>query len=170
LEAAAGVLGRAARAALWISGAALVVMTAIIATQVVLRYGFNGSLVWSEPVVILLMSWFTFLGAAVGTREGFHLSFDVLVHVLPKAGRAVLGSLSDLVVAGFGAAMAVWGWQLAVSAWPSTLPSLGLPGGVTYLPLIAGGGLVALFSVERLARRAAGLDAATGSGHGPAEV
>jgi TRAP-type C4-dicarboxylate transport system permease small subunit len=163
-------LGRLATLALWISGVALVVMTAIIGVQVALRYGTATSLVWSEPVVILMMSWFTFLGAAVGTREGFHLSFDVLMHVLPPRGRRVLAALSDVIVGGFGLAMAVYGAQLAASAWPSTLPTLGLPGGVTYLPLVAGGTLIALFSAERLVRRATGHPVADmGPGHAPAE-
>ena len=35
----------------------------------------------------MLMSWFIFLGAAVGVRENYHLGFDVLLYVLPKGGK-----------------------------------------------------------------------------------
>jgi TRAP-type C4-dicarboxylate transport system permease small subunit len=56
--------------------------------------------------------------------------------------------------------MAWYGAELALSAWDVKLPSLGITGAVDFLPLVAGGCLVFLFSLERLARRAAGLPTA----------
>jgi hypothetical protein len=41
----------------------------------------------------MLMSWFIFLGAAVGVRENYHLGFDVLLYVLPPAAS---GAAHDL--------------------------------------------------------------------------
>jgi TRAP-type C4-dicarboxylate transport system permease small subunit len=37
------------------------------------------------------------------------------------------------------------------------LPSLGISGAFDFIPLVAGGALMILFSIERIARRAAGL-------------
>ena len=68
------------------SGSSL--MTAIVAWQVFCRYVLNDSPSWTEPGAIMLMSWFIFLGAAVGVRENYHLGFDVLLYVLPKAARS----------------------------------------------------------------------------------
>ena len=39
----------------------------------------------------------------------------------------------------------------------TTIPNLGISGGVAFLALITGGGLMVLFSIERLLRRAVGL-------------
>ncbi|RVA74233.1 TRAP transporter small permease, partial [Mesorhizobium sp. M7A.F.Ca.US.006.04.2.1] len=39
----------------------------------------------------------------------------------------------------------------------TVMPSLAFPGGVSFLPVILGGALVCLFSLERLAGRFAGL-------------
>lgn len=153
-------LGFLSLAALRVSAVCLVLMTAFVAWQVWGRFVLNASPNWTEAGSVLLMSWFTFLGAAVGAREGFHLSFDVLAHALPPRGRAVLAGITDLVVLAFGIGMAWFGAQLAASAWSSTLPSLGFPGGVTYLPLVAGGALVTLFSAERLVARLAGAERA----------
>ena len=74
-----------ARLALWIAAAGMIVMTAMVAWQVFSRYVLNASPSWTEPASILVMSWFIFLGAAVGVRENFHMGFDVLVHFLPAA-------------------------------------------------------------------------------------
>jgi TRAP-type C4-dicarboxylate transport system permease small subunit len=156
----AGVLGLVARAALWLAGAGLVLMTAVVAAQVFFRYVLNDSIVWSEPLAVILMGWFIFLGAAVGIRDGYHLSFEILLHVLPPGGKVVLNSLSDVVVGVFGCGMVWFGSQLMLSAWSVKLPSLGMTGAIDFMPLVAGGVLVVLFSLERLARRAAGLPTA----------
>lgn len=135
-------------------------MTAFISAQVFMRYVMNDSLVWSEPASVILMGWFIFLGAAVGIREGYHLSFDVLLYFLPDSTKLVFFSISDVVVAAFGAGMAFYGAELALSAWEVKLPSLGVSGAIDFLPLVAGGCLVFLFSLERLIRRAAGFPTA----------
>lgn len=153
----AAVMDRVAAAALWLAGAGLVMMTAFVAAQVVWRYVLNSSLMWSEPGAVILMGWFIFLGAAVGIREGYHLSFDVLLMVLPDRARLALHSVSDLVVTAFGGGMVWYGWQLASAAAGTKLPSLGISGAFDFAPLVIGGVLMVLFSVERLARRAAGL-------------
>ena len=73
------------RASLWLAGAGLVAMTIIVFAQVFMRYVMNDSLLWVEPVAILLMSWFIFLGSAVGVHESFHMGFDVLLFFLPES-------------------------------------------------------------------------------------
>lgn len=156
----AHLLGLVAKAALWLAAAGLILMTVFISAQVFMRYVMNDSLVWSEPASVILMGWFIFLGAAVGIREGYHLSFDVLLHFLPQGVKLWLFTISDVVVAGFGFGMAWYGAQLAISAWDVKLPSLGVSGAVDFLPLVAGGCLLFIFSLERLARRAAGLPTA----------
>lgn len=148
------------RLALWLAGACLVLMTAIIAAQVFFRYILNSSLTWSEPASVMIMGWFIFLGAAVGIREGYHLSFDVLLHVLPDRAKLWLHSLSDVVVASFGGGMIWFGWELAAKTAANKLPSLGISGAFDFIPIVAGGVLIVLFSIERVARRAAGMTTA----------
>ena len=160
MERVAIALGYLATAALWLAGTALVAMTALIAAHVVSRYGLNSSIVWSEPAAVILMGWFIFLGAAVGIREGYHLSFDILIYLLPPRGKAVLFSISDLAVGAFGVGMVWYGGQLAWSASGVRLPTLGISGAFDFMPIVAGGALVVIFSLERLARRAAGLPTA----------
>lgn len=161
---AARLLGALATACLWLAASGLVLMTALIAWQVFSRYMLNDTPTWTETVSIILMTWFIFLGAAVGVREGNHLNFDILLHVVPERARAALNSISDLVVLAFGLGMAIYGGQLTIGTWGTPLPNLGWPTGVTYLAIVAGGVLIVLFSAERLARRAAGLSTA-GFGH-----
>lgn len=149
--------GALARLALWVAGVGLVLMTAFIAAQVFWRYVLNDSIIWTEPAAVMIMGWFIFLGAAVGIREGYHLSFDVLLYVLPHRAKMVLYTLSDLFVTAFGCGMVWYGSSLAYKTSGNDMPSLGISGAWNFLPVVFGGALIVLFSAERIARRAAGL-------------
>jgi TRAP-type C4-dicarboxylate transport system permease small subunit len=143
-------------ASLWLAGIGLVLMTAFVAWQVFGRYVLNRSPSWTEPGSVMLMSWFIFLGAAVGVRENNHMGFDVLLYVLPRSGKRVLRMISDLVILAFGIGMIWYGSQLVALTWNSTLPSLGISGGFDYFPVVAGGLLACVFALERIVLRLAG--------------
>ena len=144
--------------ALYLAGIGLVVMSVIVLWQVFLRYVLNWSNDWTEITAVMLMSWFIFLGAAVGIRENYHLGFDVLLYVLPEGGKKHLRAISDIVVFAFAVGMIYYGMQLVLLQWPARMPALGIPEGIRYLPVVGGGILIALFAVERLVLRFAGYD------------
>ncbi len=144
--------------ALYIAGIALVVMTCIVTWQVFVRYVLNWTNTWTEITAVLLMSWFIFLGAAVGVRENYHLGFDVLLYVLPPGGKKYLRTISDVVVLAFSIGMIIYGVQLVLLQWPARMPALGVPEGIRYLPLVGGGILISLFAVERIVLRLYGYD------------
>jgi TRAP-type C4-dicarboxylate transport system permease small subunit len=151
------VLTRLSDWALYLAGFGLVAMTVLVAYQVFSRFILNSSPSWTEVSAIMVMSWFIFLGAAVGVRENFHMGFDVLLYILPKGSKAVLRTISDLIVFTFALGMVWYGGKLVALTWRSTVPSLGVPGGFDYLPLVAGGLLISLFSLERMVLRWAGI-------------
>lgn len=157
MQTLARVFGLLSNLALWLAGIGLVVMTGIVALQVFSRYVLNASPSWTEPLSVMIMGWFIFLGAAVGVRENFHMGFDVLLHFLPPKATPWLRSVSDLAVLAFGLGMLGYGAQLIVQTWTATIPVLGLPGGFSYMPLTTGGVLMSLFALERLALRASGV-------------
>lgn len=145
-------------AALYVAGTFLVLMTVIVFWQVFTRYVLNWSNAWTELTSILLMSWFIFLGAAVGVRENYHLGFDVLLYVLPKGSKKVLRTISDVVVLAFAIGMMLYGVQLVILQWKARMPALGITEGVRYMPLAFGGLLIAIFSIERIVLRWAGVE------------
>jgi TRAP-type C4-dicarboxylate transport system permease small subunit len=158
LAAVSRALSALSNAALYLAGIGLVAMSIIVFWQVFLRYVLNWGNAWTELSSILIMSWFIFLGAAVGVRENYHLGFDVLLYVLPDGSKKVLRTLSDLVVVSFSIGMIYYGIVLMRLQWNEVMPSLGISGSFRYLPLTAGGLLITLFSLERIALRFAGVD------------
>jgi TRAP-type C4-dicarboxylate transport system permease small subunit len=139
-----------ARGAILLAGVAMVAMVGIVAWGVFGRFVLNDTPAWAEASALLLLGWVILGAAAAGVREGFHMGFDTLRDVLPAPLTRLFKVLSDLVVTIFGLAMAFYGGDLALEVWDATLPTLGLPGTVEYLPLVLGGGLIALFGLERL--------------------
>jgi TRAP-type C4-dicarboxylate transport system permease small subunit len=144
------------RAALWIASLGLVLMTLFVAWQVFGRYILNNSPSWTEPGSLLLMSWFILLGSAVGVREGDHLGFEIGLHYASPPIRLAMRTITFSLMIVFGIAMAVYGSQLTASTWRAKMAGVGLPQGMDYVPLVVGGVLIALFSLEKLAQLYAG--------------
>lgn len=68
----------------------LSVMILIAFLQIVLRNLFATGLTWGDPLVRNLVLWVGFIGAAIATREGRHISIDVVSHWVPSRGKIVL--------------------------------------------------------------------------------
>lgn len=153
---AAPLLTKVNTLALYLAGFGLVVMTGMVAWQVFCRYVLNDSPSWTEPGAVMLMSWFIFLGAAVGVRENNHLGFDVLLYMLPPSAKKWLRMISDLVIFAFGIGMVWYGIGLVRLTANTTMPALGISGGWDYAPLVVGGVLVILFALERIVLRVRG--------------
>ncbi|HEY4469453.1 MAG TPA: TRAP transporter small permease subunit, partial [Klebsiella sp.] len=66
------------RISMWISGLALLVMVSIIPVGIFARYVMHNALSWPEPVAILCMVTFTFIGAAVSYRAGSHIAVNMV--------------------------------------------------------------------------------------------
>ncbi|KRA50463.1 TRAP transporter small permease [Devosia sp. Root635] len=149
-------LGQLSNMVLWLAGIGLVVMTTIVAYQVFMRFVINASPSWTEAGAIMLVTWFVFLGAAVGVRENFHMGFDVLIYVLPRGAKPWLRSISDLCIFAFAFGMVFYGGELVIRYWSTRIPVLGLPTSFTYFPIVVSGVLMCLFSLERILLRLAG--------------
>lgn len=68
----------------------LMILLAIMTTQVVLRYGFSSSLIWAEEVSRYLLIWVSFLAAVQAYERGEIASVPMLRDALPrKAGLAL---------------------------------------------------------------------------------
>lgn len=134
----------------------LVAMTVIVGWQVFGRYVLNASPSWSEQAALTLMIWYVSLAAAAGVREGFHIRIVALENAVGPGTKRGMRIVSDLIVAGCGLAMAIWGAELVLRTWQHTIPSLGIPRGLAYGGLPIAGALIALFALERIFEEAEG--------------
>ncbi len=80
-------------------------MVIMVFGNVVLRYGFNDSIISSEELSRFLFIWITFLGAIVAMRDNAHLGLDSVVRKLSLGGKKIAFALSNLLMLGCCALM-----------------------------------------------------------------
>jgi TRAP-type C4-dicarboxylate transport system permease small subunit len=133
-----------------LAGIGLIAMTLIVGWTVFGRYVLNETPTWGETVSLLLMLWFILLGGAVGVREMDHMGFDIGLHYAKGRPKKILVFMNEALVTLFGIAMVYYGFLLASKVWSDTIPMIGVSKGWDYIPMIAGGVLIAFFSLEKL--------------------
>ncbi len=134
-----------------LAGVSLVLITLIIPWGVYTRYMLNRGSAWPEPLSILLMIVFTFLGAAAVYRANAHIAVTLLTDRLPGRLARPVGLLVDLLMALLSVFMVVWGFELVRATWNQVIAEFPfLSVGITYLPLPVGGLITLFFIVERV--------------------
>ena len=73
-------------------------MVVMVFGNVVLRYGFNDSIIYSEELSRFFFIWITFLGAIVTMRENAHLGLDSVVRKLSLRGKKACFAVSNLLM------------------------------------------------------------------------
>jgi TRAP-type C4-dicarboxylate transport system permease small subunit len=68
-------------------------------SQIVLRNFFASGIDWSDALVRYLVVWVAFVGAAIATREGKHITMDLLSRWLTGAGTLAIQALSNFISA-----------------------------------------------------------------------
>jgi TRAP-type C4-dicarboxylate transport system permease small subunit len=118
------VLDAVDRLARWAIVIASALMIGIVSLQVLLRYGFNASIDWSEEISRLLFVWCMFLAIPLGIREGAHVGLELLVTHIPVVARKALARGCAI---GGAAIMVVVFWQavkVAALTWDEMMQSV----------------------------------------------
>ena len=111
----------------------IVTMVLIVFTQVMTRKLFNFVFFWSEEVTLLCLTWFSFIGIAIGFREKLHIGMDMVENLVPKTVLTVLDKVIDVATFGFGLYMIVYGTEFSMLMSESTLPATKLPNSIQYI-------------------------------------
>ena len=93
----------------------ITVFIALVAlfVNVVLRYGFNYALAWSEELVREVIIYTTFIGCAAAVKSRSLIKIDASVQLLPRL-KVPLTFFSNFVVGIFALMMIYYGWQMAL--------------------------------------------------------
>src|SRR5665647_1405899 len=77
------------------------IMIVVIFLQVIMRYGFNNSLSWSEELDRFLFVWASWIGISFGQKKGQHIKITLLNDKLKgkvKVFAVILGDVLTLVI------------------------------------------------------------------------
>ena len=148
--------------AMAVAGLSLLVMTIVIPIGIFSRYVLNRGESWPEPIAIICMVTFTFIGAAVSYRAGSHIAVNMLTDRLPASLQRLCARVVDLLMLLISGLMCWYSYWLCVELWEDGSGvgvDLGeqpvaefplLTSGESYLPLPVGSAILILFVLERL--------------------
>ncbi|QEM84092.2 TRAP transporter small permease [Halomonas binhaiensis] len=117
----------------------LLALTITVLAAVALRM-FGGSLPWYDEVASINLAWLSFYGACLAALKRSHMGFPGIVSRAAPAIRSSLFMLSEVIVVGFFAVVAWYGYRvLEVLAWDTlvSLPSIGLDVTQSVIPISA---------------------------------
>ncbi|WP_319783260.1 TRAP transporter small permease [Oceanisphaera sp. IT1-181] len=117
----------------------LLALTTIVLAAVFYR-AFGSSLIWYDEVASIGLAWLSFYGACLATLKRAHMGFPGLITAAPVVLRSLLFALSEIIVIGFFAIMAWFGYQvLEVLAWDRmvSLPGITMDMTQSVIPISA---------------------------------
>ncbi|WP_431275721.1 TRAP transporter small permease [Variovorax ureilyticus] len=147
---------RLSRWAMYFACICLVGLLGVVVYGVVLRYAFNDAPAYVEQVALLLVVSVAMFGASAGVRDAGHIGLDSLVKALPLKGQFWCKVVVYLLTIAFAVALVAGGVEMATSTRETTIPTLGISEAIRYLPVLAAGVLITLFSVEHLVSQFSG--------------
>ncbi|MBK7982493.1 MAG: TRAP transporter small permease [Candidatus Competibacteraceae bacterium] len=127
----------------------LLAIVAIVVYQVFGRYVLNQPPTWAESLALVLVLYVTLFGAAAGVRDAGHIGMESLLVLLPDKLRNQVELLIHILVIAFALAMIYNGLVLGTQA-SYKIPNLPLQEWVRYVPLVLGGIMIILFSIEHI--------------------
>lgn len=77
------------------------VMVMALFLQIVSRYFFNSTIVWTEELALLMFTWIVFIGGSLGVRHRFHARLTFLLDGGGKYVNLLLERFTDILVAVF---------------------------------------------------------------------
>ena len=128
-------------------------MVLLVFGNVVLRYGFNSGIMFSEEVSRFLFVWMVFLGSVLMLRDNGHLGVHTVTKMLPLAGKKVCKFVSDAVTLACCVLLSIGGWQIIGLNMANIAPISEIPLGVVYMACMVcsvGMGLLLIGSLYRL--------------------
>ena len=139
----------------FIAGAAMVIMSAIISWGVFTRYVLGSGSFWPEPISIFLAIQLTFYGAAACYRAGTHIALRMFMDRLPPAWQRWQHLFVHLLMAGISLFMVTYGASLVKTTFFQSYPEFQyIRVGVVYSAIPIGGMITLLFVIENAFFRA----------------
>ncbi len=142
----------------------MAVISLLIFTNVVLRYGFSSGIPFAVEVSRVVLVWVIFMGSVVALAKGAHLGVESLVVRLPARARLVCFLVSYGLMLWCCWLLAEGSWSLTVIEWGNVQALSGIPVGAIYAAGLVAAILMALILLLDLWRSLRGILPAPWSG------
>lgn len=130
-------------------GLTFFVVIAVTCLQVICRYVFNNSLVWSEELVRFLVVWMCLVGSAVSNYDDDHMVINIFVEKFPRPFQFVLYSLRQILILVFCVVCSYQSLPLLRAARGTASGALGISNSIWRLAGTVGLAVMALMTLLR---------------------
>lgn len=96
--------------------------------QVISRYVFNNSLVWSEELVRFMVVWMCLVGSAVSNFDDDHMTINIIMEKFPRVVQFIMYTIRQLMIIVFCVASSYTSIPLLKAAGSGHLGALPIPG------------------------------------------
>lgn len=130
-------------------------MSIIIFIQVIMRYAFENSLVWSEELSRYMFIWLIYFAVSYTARREKHIRIDAAINLYPKKLRPYVEILSEIIVLGFSIFIAVTAVTVYQKiTWSGQIsPAMRIPMQYVYAAPLIGFVLTAIRQLQCIVRR-----------------
>ncbi len=104
----------------------IIITTLLVVINIIMRYGLNSGIVWSEEVATGCFVWSVFIGAAACFKQRGHVGVDIIVNHLPPALKQLLQLLMDLFLVVLNGYMSYLAIQYISTTYTKLTPVLGV--------------------------------------------
>ena len=120
----------------WILIGMFGVMAILVFGNVVLRYGFNSGIVFSEEVSRFLFMWLTLIGALVVMKDHGHLGMNSVISRLGERGQRICRFLADAMTLACCLLLVHGTWLQVIIGMDDHAPVTGIPMGIVQSALL----------------------------------
>lgn len=124
----------------WVLVAALGLMATLVFGNVVLRYGFNTGIVFSEETSRFLFIWITLIGALIVMKDNAHLGMNSVIRLFGERGRRVCRFSADALTFVCCLLLIHGSWKQVVLGMEDMAPVTGIPMGIVQAALLVSSG------------------------------
>lgn len=130
----------------------LAVMTVVLFVQVIMRRGFNNSLVWSEELARYIFIWLVYLGISYGAKQIRHIKIEGALLMFPKFLRPYIILIGDLLFLAYAIIIIYTGIDLVQRQMMlnQVSPALSIPMSIVYAAPVVGFAFTAIRQIQTL--------------------
>lgn len=86
-------------------------MTLLTFANVVVRYVFNSNIIWALELTLYLFAWLILMGMSYGVKKHIHIGVDVVINLLPPAGRKIAALFSITACLAYSILLLIGSWD-----------------------------------------------------------
>lgn len=128
----------------------IAILSCIVFINVILRYGFQTSILSVDELSRYLFVWLTFIGAIVAFMDNAHVQVTFLVEKLSEKNQRRMAIVVHSLILLLCLSLAWGALQKTLQDWNDFSPILGLPVGLMYAACLPTSLIIALLEIAKL--------------------